>query len=323
MPLGAARRAGPWRAASGRLKERAPATWERLAAVWSWLETKLEPLEPVWDYPASLWVGLRNREHFMSVLTFVLFVGYPRSGHTVLASLLNAHPNVVIGHRLRALRCVETGYSGSQIRGMVLAADRRFAAMGRIGSKRYDYSVPGQWQGRFAELQVIGDGNVSNSILRRRPDLLPKLRARVGVPVRLIHVVRNPYDNIATLSIRNRLTIDEAIDRYFELCEGSMSARAACEGDDWIDVRHEDLLDDPEGCLRRLCGILGIKADDGYLRDCGSIVYRRPHRSRLDVAWSPAQLSDIQARMDGYPFLEGYSFDEGSTYEEGSPAGST
>ncbi|MGH9154291.1 MAG: hypothetical protein ACRD1K_00175, partial [Acidimicrobiales bacterium] len=165
--LGAARRAGPWRFASGELKRRSPATWHHLAEGWSRLETTLEPLDLVMDYPLSYWVGLRNRASFRNVHAFVMFVGYPRSGHTILASLLNAHPNIVIGHRLRALRYVEAGYRNHQVNGMVLTADRRFARMGRVGSKRYDYSVPNQWQGRFTDLQVIGDGNVTNSFLRR------------------------------------------------------------------------------------------------------------------------------------------------------------
>jgi len=40
-----------------------------------------------------------------------MFVGYPRSGHSVIGSLLNAHPDMVVAHELNALRYVQAGFS--------------------------------------------------------------------------------------------------------------------------------------------------------------------------------------------------------------------
>ena len=38
---------------------------------------------------------------------FVLFVGYPRSGHSLIASVMDAHPDIVIAHEyLIFLKCV-------------------------------------------------------------------------------------------------------------------------------------------------------------------------------------------------------------------------
>lgn len=35
--------------------------------------------------------------------TFVLFVGYPRSGHSLIGSIMDAHPNVIIAHEVKQL----------------------------------------------------------------------------------------------------------------------------------------------------------------------------------------------------------------------------
>ena len=45
----------------------------------------------------------RHRDDFAAVRTFLLFVGHPRSGHSLVGSLLDAHPDVVVSHELDAL----------------------------------------------------------------------------------------------------------------------------------------------------------------------------------------------------------------------------
>ncbi|HSH59747.1 MAG TPA: hypothetical protein VK988_08945 [Acidimicrobiales bacterium] len=262
------------------------------------------------DYPLSLWTARRGERSFENLKSFVMFIGYPRSGHSIVGSLLNAHPNVVIGHRLRVLRYVHARFGRKQLCGMVMLADERFARLGRVGSKRYNYSVPGQWQGRYCDLQVIGDSNVTNNYLRRKPELLPRLREVMGVPVKLVHVVRNPYDNISTMSIRNRLTLQEAADRYFTLCDGAALIQTGTAVDDWFDLRHEDLLDDPMLWLDRLCVFVGVAAHQDYLNACASVLYRNPHHSRHEVDWSHEMIQQVQSRMVAYPFLRGYAFEQ-------------
>lgn len=43
---------------------------------------------------------------FGGVENFCMFIGYPRSGHDLVSSLLDAHPNAVIAHELDALERV-------------------------------------------------------------------------------------------------------------------------------------------------------------------------------------------------------------------------
>ena len=284
-----------------------PGPSERLRSTWNRLE---EPLELARDAPLATWLGLRHRHDLASAQAFVMFVGYPRSGHSIVASLLNAHPDVFIGQRIRVLRHVGFGYRRLQVEGMVMLAERRFAGSGRIGSKRYDYSVPGQWQGRYRTIRVIGDGNVTNDTLRARPHLLSRLRQVIRLPVLVIHVVRNPFDNIATMSMRNQVPLTAAADRYFDLCEGASGVRADCAPEHWADVRHESLLENPQDCLADLCRFLGVPADDEYLEACAGILYSSPHRSRNDVTWPEEVRTSVAMRMAAYPFLAGYAFDE-------------
>src|SRR5829696_1667506 len=117
-----------------------------------WMRTAPERRE----YLSSLSRGIRDRRAFAEVERYAMFGGYPRSGHSVIGSLLNAHPDMVVAHELNALRYVQAGFSRLQLFSLLLVSDRKFEAHGRTWG-RYEYRVPGQWQGRWRRLRVIGD----------------------------------------------------------------------------------------------------------------------------------------------------------------------
>jgi hypothetical protein len=279
---------------------------------WGQAGRRLEPVQVLCDFAVASAASVMHRRDFDALQRFVMFVGYPRSGHSIIGSLLNAHPHVVIAHRVPLLRYVAAGFRRHQLLGMALVADRRFERMGRVASKRYDYSVPNQWQGRFSELRAIGYGHSSTRWLARRPELLDQLRDAVALPVSLVHVMRNPFDNISTISVRNRLSLSDAADDYFRRCATVEALRSSTPEGQWLDIRHEDFVAQPEHALRRLCEFLALDADDRWLGDAASIVYDRPHRSRYGVAWSDELLADVHHRMEAYPFLDGYAYDEPS-----------
>ena len=100
--------------------------------------------------------GTQHRTEFATVRRFLLFVGHPRSGHSLVGSLLDAHPDVVVSHELDALKYVAAGYRRAQLFTLVLEHSKTNAAAGRK-SWGYSYAVPGQWQGRYEQLAVVGD----------------------------------------------------------------------------------------------------------------------------------------------------------------------
>ena len=204
-------------------------------------------------YVLSGFQGWRRRRWFDSIETYCGFVGYPRSGHTLIAALLNAHPEIVLANELGALDWLSKGFGRLQVCSMILAQDRDFARTGYefLG---YRYAVPGQWQGRFRQLRVVGDkdGARDNTILRSQPELLERLGRVMGTRVRILHVVRNPYDMLATFLKRDKAmggtaTVDEALDlavRAFGTAQGILRRLPA---EQVLTVRHEAFVRDPRG----------------------------------------------------------------------------
>lgn len=264
-------------------------------------------LQDVW----SAALARRLRTTFDRVERFCLFVGYPRSGHSMVGAMLNAHPDAVIAHELDVSPLVLDGCSRDRLYARIVARAQWFHLRG--DRSNYDYRVPGQWQGRFRKLRVIGDkrGGAVTRCLEAHPDLLDRVRALTGVPLRLIHVVRNPFDNVAAIAQWHGMSLDEAQGFYFAHCDTTARLGAWCGADELLTLRHEDLLRAPEPTLRALCAFVGLAADDEWLASCRAVLFPAPTGTRRKVAWPDGLVETVARRARGYAHLDGYAFDDG------------
>jgi hypothetical protein len=253
--------------------------------------------------------ALRHRS-FAGVERFCLFVGYPRSGTTLVGAVLNAHPEIVVAQELDVLRYVRPGVRRDQLFSLLLRRDRAFAE-GGFQWTGYDYAVPGQFQGSFRTLRVIGDkraGKTTNR-LRERPELLDELRRVVGVPLRVVHVVRSPFDTTATMARRRQCDLSFAIGHYAGLSTTVDEVRAGLDPEELIDLRYESLTTDPKDELRRLCEFVGVETDPSYLQACAARVQSGGSRSRDSTTWSGADREAVEALIARRPVLAGYTMD--------------
>jgi hypothetical protein len=271
----------------------------------------------------------RYREDFASVETFCVFLGEGRSGSSILGALLDAHEDAVIAHELNVLERLETDVSRDRIFLEILDNSAKEARRGREATG-YAYGVPNQWQGRFRRLRVIGDKKAggSSKILSVDPDRIQALADRVGVELRGIHCLRNPFDNITTIASRRRGAIESrredfefrpedievrrediecAIAGYFETTRTIEALKRHC-GDRILDLRHEDFVAEPKGGLREMCTFLGLRTSAEYLEDCAKIVYTNPNRSRDGFDWPRDLISTVETQMREFDFLAGYGW---------------
>ena len=149
--------------------------------------------------------GLQSLEQLGRV---ILFIGYSRSGHSLVAALLDAHPNIIVSHELHATKHLKAGSTFPDVARAVQLNSYCFNHYGR-GYTGYDYRVLGQHQGRCTELKVLGDKKANGTCraLLNDPDLLRWLEQTIPVPVTFVHVIRNPWDNIASKANRTGLSL--------------------------------------------------------------------------------------------------------------------
>jgi hypothetical protein len=263
-------------------------------------------------YVTSFLESYRERRLFDDVTTFVMFMGYPRSGHSLVGALLDAHPNIIVAHELGVLKYILARFSKRQIYYLLLENSRVNTERGRT-SGAYSYRVPNQWQGRFKKLRVIGDkqGLGANLRFQARPWLLGRLRRTIDCNIKFIHIIRNPYDNIGTISRtekRDKPDLKDSIQFYFSLCKGVEDVKKQLDRDEILEFRHESFIDDPRSLLSRILSFIGEEASDDYLADCESIVFRAARKTRYDTKWNRECIDIVLESMAQFSFLEGYSY---------------
>jgi hypothetical protein len=256
--------------------------------------------------------GTFRAETFSAVHTMVIFAGIGRSGTTLLGALLDAHPNMVIANEQNVFKYLQPlPFSRQQIFQLLLRNSARAAAAQRPGGGGYVYAVPGQWQGRSNRIEVIGDKSRSaQSVewLYSRPELAAKLRRTARAKIRVIHVIRNPFDTIARRSLRRGVSLGRISREYFVLTEKLQKIR---EYPDlaFLPVYLEDVISDPVGRLAEICRELGVEPSGDYLEACAGIVHTQPGEPRKTVTWPEPVRTEIIRRMKAYPYLQRYSFE--------------
>jgi hypothetical protein len=148
------------------------------------------------------------------------------------------------------------------------------------------------------------------------PDTLSILRDKVALKKKFIHVVRNPFDTIATTYHKTRPLPGESIDghltreigNYFARCRAVAFIEQAFGATSIHYLHHLRLIEDPAGELRRLCEFLDIEPHADYLAGCAGIVQTSPHQSRSSLTWSDHHAKAVTAGLGQFHWLSGYGF---------------
>jgi len=192
----------------------------------------------------------------------VFFVGFPRSGTTLIEAMLDAHPN------------------------LVSAGERAWLLMTLHSLGEHD---PSSWKSlgpeaiaRLREIywshaeRVHGDNARTRRVVDKMPlnivDL-PFVR-RIFPKAKILVAIRDPRDCVLSALMQNFMRTPE-MEPFLDLGE---SARFYADvmslwmkwrdqlGLDWLEVRYEDLIADPEACFRQVLDFLGEPWDDAVLR---------------------------------------------------------
>lgn len=265
-------------------------------------------------YPPNVLLRLdarRRRDVFCQIERYCMFVGYGRSGHSLVGQLLNAHREAVVAHEAHALLQLDLGLTVEQTYAWILTRDQQFEQRDRQWTN-HNYRVPGLAQGEATRLRVIGDkkGGRTTDLLARRPELFDRLRD-FDVPIHVIHHVRHPYDNISSMARRTEASLTEATREYFQR---ATHARAHLERfaeqphASVIETHHEDLISNTQRFLQRLLRFLELEPYPGYLEGGGDVVFESPHRSRDKVTWPPHLTESVAERAADFAFLKRYDF---------------
>lgn len=292
----------------------------------------------------ALIARMRNGSIPSQPAVFANFVGFPRSGHSLIGSLLDAHPNAVIAHELDAMGLFEKGVSPRELAALCALNSEAFTASGRWWNG-YQYAVPGGGHGVSTSrgpITVIGDkkGDWVARWTAHSPDIIERFRKRSPYNTKWILVTRHPCDNVATMSLRkgrvyDRLRIahrdpqafrtalaeaqstgtiaatalDEIVEDWRALCAATAHIKACVPKDDWHEIVYEEFVEAPEASLSDLCTFLGLPDDPDWLARAASVVRTERAKSRERVSWQPNQRAALAETVAARDFLKAYRDD--------------
>ncbi len=265
------------------------------------------------------WTSFLDRK-IRSFKTLSLFIGYGRSGHTLFASLLNAHPQIAYSIECGVLYYTRLGFGKNQLISLMLRNYKNYSKENSWSG--YSYAVKGLWQGDNRNIAVLGDkhGGVNSRILLNWPDTLRRFEKKMQAKAKLIHVVRNPFDIITTYMLRSGEYNHDAngisprdllsgIKIFFD--KASLIEDIILSGkQDIITIHHERFLAEPENTLTSVFKFLEVDyPGEPYFESCRTILFDKPKQSRHKITWPHNLICFVEEEMQKIGVLRAYSFE--------------
>jgi len=294
---------------------------------------------PIWRLKLRAHVEQRRRHRALANAgTLVQFVGFPRSGHSLIGALLDAHDEAVVAHELDALGLFRKGVPVRRLPGLLAWNAEGFSAHGRHWNG-FSYQVPDTRRVADKRPLVIGDkkGDWVTRWSAGTPDLIDRFRAASPFRCKWILVTRHPLDNVATMSLRqgrryDRLRIqadsgdgfrralaqaqadgsvaaevsDDMVADYRALCTAVALMKARIPAEDWLEIAYEDFVAMPHEALGQLAAFVGLDADPAWLTRASALVNQSARRSRDAIGWHEHQRAALADTIAARDFLQAY-----------------
>lgn len=258
-----------------------------------------------WLYSQTL------KKDFNDIKNFCLFIGYSRSGHSILGSIIDAHKNAVIGHEVDCLYLFQKGYSKNQIYSAIVENSKKFNKYKR-GWSGYSYHIPNSHQGKYTKLILLGDkmGGWLSQEIKNNPQALNQFQKFIKLNFLYIHHFRNPFDNISRIAlINNKNIIDRNdIDIFFDSVKSNMRYINSIDKDSVFFSKHENLIDNPEKSLISLFKFLKLSSDKQLVNQCKNILFPSPSTTRYKIKWSANNIEYCNKLINQYSHLKGYYY---------------
>lgn len=262
-------------------------------------------------------MNIINKTHFASLKYFCVFIGYPRSGHSIIGSIIDAHPNACISHEYHALANYTNFNTKEDFFYELLKTAEQQANSGRQ-SYGYEYLFEGLSQGTIEQLQVIGDkrGSGTTHYLINDLNSIDIFQQFVELPLKIIHVTRNPYDIITTKASYHqskKVTITkEAIQTSIRVLE-----KEALLNQQLIDSKkheilsfaHESLILNPIDTIQNLFNYLELPIDQKFIAKIVAKIFANSNKSRNSYAWNSAEIEQVKNQILSIPIFSEYNYD--------------
>ena len=280
--------------------------------------------------------GRLSSEVLRNISTFIFFIVYSRSGHSIVGSILDAHPHIIVSNELQFMTKWSEIFSKQKELGIInlfntiyqSSIDSLLPGMSRErNSEGYTPAIHPSWQGKFDKyIDVIGDksgGGITSAYMNHKVDFLihyKELKERLQIPIKVVHVIRNPYDTLSTtflyklgkrsgkstkfvlqakkrerlIEVMNKNISKNTIVRYFTKIQAIEEFTEIIGKTNILYIHLKDLVYNPRQTILYITNFLGVSVTENYLHVCANKVFRTLTHSRTLLPWS----DDLKKMVD-------------------------
>ena len=248
-------------------------------------------------------VGLKN----LDINCFVSFIGWARTGHSLIGSLLDAHKNVIISNELHAFDMFKD-IPRENLFEEIINNSYESRLHNRPVSEEYYQFIDGGHQGTYKNrLDVIGDKKGGGTLVKYRKNkkVVERFKNYIQVPLKFILVLRNPIDSISTSLIKRPSDFMSRYKTYinnFETLEMFLNNYSSITHI----VRFEDIITDFNPTFTSLLDFLNLSKDEEYINNCSSIIFNNIPQSRNKFEWDEESLSRMRELVSRFDLLSSY-----------------
>lgn len=304
----------------------------------SWVEnsTSLYPILPSSFTPLT-------KQVVKGVEKFVFFVGYPRSGHSIVGSMMDAHPDIIIAHEYMLFKkwtkyrrkLMNKGYLFNALYQDSYQDAKKGWRSSHQDKKGYTLDMPSLWQGRFRQLRVIGDKSGGQTAIvyskssKKACKTYKELVDTANIPIHIIHVVRNPYDMVATDMLyrnayihgrkrnatihhpyRNNEQLQKSIRILYSFASAVWGMVENCHLENILEIHHADHVKYPKDTVQQICDFLDVECSQTYLQECDDKTYKQLSKTRELVVWNLKASGLVKRIIKKFPVFSRYTFDK-------------
>lgn len=231
---------------------------------------------------------------------WITFIGEGRSGHTIISAILDSHPNIRLAEEQKYItKWAKEGWE----RAKIIDATKKCGH----GKERKPKALPGslKWE---EPLLAIGDkcGWDAVNLIKKQGesiDVLDRFSDHMQMPIKVIHSIRDPYDNICAwldspkyqrlYGTGNSLYM-KSIRRYARFYS---VADELLKRHDHFDLHNAEICANPRKVITEMAEYLELPVVEPWLTNAVNSLFKRPNKRADRHDWPDKWVRNIDERV--------------------------
>ena len=245
---------------------------------------------------------------FHKIKHLILFIGMPRCCTSLIASILDAHPQIIVSLRGIRKRSRRKGYKG------LVRRIFRYSAKLASENRRHDENefYMAQWSGTVdsqSNFIVIGVKNIDLLRISRNVEFLRYYIETLNLrSICFLHMIRRPYDVLSTNCYREKMPLKKTIDWMYECYDQVHNLDMQIKNNDKYKMVHfvAEKMFTNKNELRKIFEAVDIDVSSDWLGEVTEQIWEEPRKTANRITWNASDIEKVMLLQDKHKWLKEY-----------------